>query len=85
MFDAPSDFLIAREQKADRTVADFGMFHQMGRRLDDRGDARLVVAAKQRGAVGRDQRRTVQLIQSRIVRDADDLLRIARQERSPPA
>ena len=56
-----------------------GLVDQKLRRVHDLGDAGLVVGAEQRGAVGGDDVVADLIGQRRIVGDADDLRRIARQ------
>ena len=51
---AESDFLVGIEAHADTAVLDFGMRDEVDHCLHDFGDARLVVCAEQRMAVGHD-------------------------------
>ena len=54
VFGAAADLFVGREADADRAVRDVGVRHQVRGRLDDLGDAGLVVRAEQRRAGGGD-------------------------------
>ncbi len=85
VFNATANFLVAGEKNSNRTMWDFGVFHQMGRGFHDNRDACLVVGAQQCRAVGRDERTVMQLLEFRIVGDANHLAGIAGQWNITPA
>ncbi len=80
LVDAASDFLVRREQDFDGAVLDLRVLQQELRRIHDFGEAGLVVGAEQGGAIGRDDVVADLVGQRRIVRRADHLRRIARQD-----
>ena len=74
---ATADLLIRSEQELDRPVPDVRIIDQQLRRRHDLGEPGLVVGAKQRRAVGRDDVVADLVEQRGIVADPDDLSRIA--------
>ena len=76
---ARADLLVRRERDLDRAVRDRPVVEQGLGHRHDRRDARLVVRAEQRCAVGRDQIVADHRIEHRMLRRSQDLRRIAGQ------
>ncbi len=79
VIDAAADFLVAGEADPQQAVLDLRMLLQVGGRFHDHGQARLVVGAQQRVAVGGDDRPPFERFELGVIGDADDGPRIARQ------
>ena len=79
LVDPAADLLVGGEQQPDRAVADIGVLDQDLRGGHDFGDARLVVGAEQRRAVGRDDIVADLVGELGIVGDPDDLCGVSGQ------
>ena len=79
LVDAAADLFVGREQDLDGAVLDLRVLNQELRRIHDLGEARLVVGAEQRGAVGRDDVVADLVGERGMVGGADHLRGIGRQ------
>jgi hypothetical protein len=73
-----ADLLVGREGDLHRAVPEIGVLDDPRQRIEDLGDARLVVGAQQRGAVGGDDGLADALLQVGVL-GGDDLLPVLRQ------
>ena len=79
LVDAAADLFVGREQDLDRAMLDLRIVDQETRRIHDFGKAGLVVGAEQRGAVRGDDIVADLILKRGMIRNADDLRRVARQ------
>jgi len=79
LVDAAADFLVRGEQDPDRAVLDMRIAKHEQCRIHDFGDARLVVGAEQRGAVGGDDVAPDLIGERGVVCRTNDLCRIGGQ------
>ena len=73
LVDAAADLLVRREQNLDRAVRNLRVRGKEAHRVDDLGEAGLVVGAEEGSAVGGDDVFADLVLQRRVLGEADDL------------